>query len=198
MEASAEKSTDEILKESDVVEVYDNVSIIKDSDDYFVKKVSKLSNLVDVDWVNPGSPSRPKNTSGSTLFKKLENGNDGEELSKEDFNGSAKAGERTGLNAFEEIKEISILYVPDLHKLSEPIKAQLWGDLKAHCENQNRFLILDAPSNLADVADIWPPTEAVSKYAAYYYPWIKTYDPLTKDPKIRPSRRSRCWNLCSK
>lgn len=185
-EIETKKALIDILKRSDVVEIFDNISILQEADDYFIKKVSKLSNLVDVAWANIEAPKRPENTSAATLFTALSQGNEGKELCKEDFNGSAKAGERTGLSAFEEIKEISIVYAPDLHKLQPTVMGQLWGDLKAHCESQNRFVILDTPPNLAEVSEIWPPAEAVSKYAAYYYPWIKTYDPLTKDLKFVP------------
>lgn len=92
---------------------------------------------------------------------------------------------KRSLASLKEIDEISILYIPDLHTRTD--KDFLIRDIKSQCEGLgDRFAILDAPPEFSDVSNLWPPNEAISKYVAYYYPWIKIYDPLRKGIKMIP------------
>lgn len=177
-----------LLKRGDlIVEVFDNLSIDKFSPDYFEEKVSNMSNLVDLTWIGSSAPTRPDNTTDYLFIELTNHGSEGNQLSEDDFVGgpAASLGEKTGLTAFKEIDEISILYLPDLYKLNDT--DPLINELRFHCEYlKDRFAVLDAPPNTTDISTLWPPDKGRSKYIAYYYPWIKIFDPLTKDLKLIP------------
>jgi hypothetical protein len=92
--------------------------------------------------------------------------------------------ERSGLLGFEHIDEINIVCAPD-----EAKHPGLTDRIVDHCEDPDlldRFAILqsrstDVPNNIPDLR---PPRD--SKYAAFYYPWIKILDPLTNRDKLIP------------
>ena len=57
------------------------------------------------------------------------------------------------------------------------------GLLTTLCENmKDRFAILQAPPTVTSPND----PSANSKYAAYYYPWLKISDPRTGVPLLIP------------
>ncbi|WP_456434546.1 phage tail sheath family protein [Thermosulfuriphilus sp.] len=105
----------------------------------------------------------------------------------------------TPLEELEKIEDISLVYLP------YPLVSnwdETWGrpfestsydsliqDLIAHCENlMDRFLIIDCPPKQDKMNDAYlkPRSKWDTKYAAYYYPWIKIYDPLSKKIQIVP------------
>jgi hypothetical protein len=100
----------------------------------------------------------------------------------QDYKGKAgtEPGNETGLLAFKEVDDISIVCAPnegDIQGLTDA--------LVAHCElMKDRFAIIQAPQSAGPIGKLMPPTD--SKYAAYYYPWIKVMDPLTQKPKLVP------------
>jgi phage tail sheath protein FI len=49
---------------------------------------------------------------------------------------------------------------------------------------KDRFAIVSAPQAAGDVQNIIPPQD--TSYAAYYYPWIKIYDPMINDQRLIP------------
>jgi phage tail sheath protein FI len=56
-----------------------------------------------------------------------------------------------------------------------------------HCENDKyRFLILDSLRGQAQIGTIDPRAARPSMYAAFYYPWIKVFDPVTGARKLVP------------
>lgn len=82
-------------------------------------------------------------------------------------------GSRKGLAGFEEIDEISILYVPNPKSV-----AGLTEELITHCEKlKDRFAIIDAAQN-SDTSTLDPRSND-TKYAAFYYPWIKVTEAET-------------------
>ena len=88
--------------------------------------------------------------------------------------GSNGPGGRTGLDSFNEFDDISIVCIPDEPKFP----AVLADALVTHCENRkDRFAILQAEQSSINIPKLRPPK--ASKYAAFYYPWIKILDPLT-------------------
>ncbi len=88
--------------------------------------------------------------------------------------------EETGLEGFKQIDDISLVCCPD-----EPNIDGLTGELVAHCENmKDRFAILQSEEGTRENDDLRPPLD--SKYAAFYYPWIKIVDPLTGRRKLMP------------
>jgi len=186
------------LIENAYVEDFVDLSEDPNSPDYYMKKLgdplNNLSNLVYVIESTDG-PERPQLTDGKKFFELLKDGKDTEEsglptLTRDDFRGEidAKPGEKTGLTAFTDIDEISILYVPDIHKVKDDEQQALAGDILTHCETlKDRFAILDVPPNKNDVGGLKITDLArPSKYGAMYYPWIKTNDPLTKTQEMKP------------
>jgi phage tail sheath protein FI len=104
----------------------------------------------------------------------------GVELTLGDYEGVTTPGERTGLAAFTEIPEISIVCVPDENDVPG-----LTDSIVTHCANMSeRFAILQAPQSAGSVPDMEPPVD--STYAAYYYPWIHIIDPDTGIDKLVP------------
>jgi hypothetical protein len=89
-------------------------------------------------------------------------------------------GNRKGLTGFAEIDEISIIYAPDAQAVNG-----LPGALINHCEIlKDRFAIIDATGSFPTIPDIKPRSTNTganaagdTKYAAFYYPWIKVIDP---------------------
>jgi phage tail sheath protein FI len=176
------------LATATVAEVYDNLSGNTDSRDYFGKRINGISALIKIE----GSV-RPPNTDAEKFFDLLAGGLDSSaspltcEPTRDDFLGDpdAQPGQRRGLSAFKEIGEISIVYVPDLHLLDKANASQLINDIVTHCETlKYRFAVLEAFQNTTDLPNLRPPKD--SEYAAFYYPWIKIFDPVTKRPKLVP------------
>lgn len=161
---------------ADVMEVYDNLSPIAASSDYYEKRINDISNLIKVEGIAEGAPGQQAILLG--------NGSQGSNITSADYRGNETAppGERTGLAAFEEVDEINILCVPDEN--SGNLKG-LTDYMVEHCENmKDRFAILQANQSAGDVAKLEPPVD--SKYSAFYYPWIKVIDPVTNNKKLVP------------
>ncbi|MDG3548128.1 phage tail sheath family protein [Methanobacterium formicicum] len=132
------------------------------------------------------TPNTQENIEPSKTPQFLTGGKDGDNLTAPDFKGSDKIGAKTGLTAFEEIDEISIVYAPDIHKLADDTnKEEVMGKIILHCENlKDRFAIFEAFNGSNDIATLRTPKD--TKYAAFYYPWVEIYDPLVKGPNFVP------------
>ena len=157
----------------DVIEIYDNLSPVVTSGDYYEKRINGVSNLIEVGMVKDGQPENQ--------IKLLGNGNQGNNITSADYKGdkAAPPGTRTGLAAFEEVDEINILCVPD------ETSNNLTDYIVEHCENmKDRFAVLQAGQSAGAIAKLEPPND--SKYAAFYYPWIRVIDPITNNKKLVP------------
>ena len=96
-------------------------------------------------------------------------------LSVEDFVGADDGpGQRTGIQALEDIDEIAICAVPGMW--SQTVQSALIE----HCELlRDRFAILDPPDG-EDIDGIGTFRQVLdTEYAALYYPWLVTVDPST-------------------
>lgn len=84
--------------------------------------------------------------------------------------------QRTGIQSFLEISDVSIMAIPGI------IDASVQSALITHCENTaSRFAILDAAENTTSVEDLKKHREQFdTTYAAMYHPWLSTYDALLK------------------
>jgi phage tail sheath protein FI len=187
----------ELIDRASVVEVFDNLSEDPNSSDHYLKKLgdplNNLSNLV----VLSGT-GRPANTDASNFFEALAGGVDATGAppaevplpTRGNFLGDPNAlpGNKQGLTAFTDIDEISIVYVPDIHVVEVAGRETLIDDILTHCETlKDRFAILDAPVNTVNLPGLTITSVArPSKYGAIYYPWIKVFDPLTKQQKLIP------------
>lgn len=80
-------------------------------------------------------------------------------------------GKKTGLFAFEGITDISLVCAPGV---CEPAAQDA---ILSHCEKMRfRVAVLDAPENLEKGIDTMPMPRD-STMGAYYFPWVKMYDP---------------------
>ncbi|MCX2181466.1 phage tail sheath subtilisin-like domain-containing protein [Streptomyces sp. SKN60] len=106
------------------------------------------------------------------------------------------SADRTGFGGLEAFDEISMVAVPDLMAAyerglidAEQVKAVQLG-LISHCELMgDRMAILDPPPglNARDVRKWRQETAGYdSRYAALYYPWIKSFDPATGQTRTVP------------
>ncbi|MGW5421719.1 phage tail sheath family protein [Streptomyces sp. NPDC003943] len=106
------------------------------------------------------------------------------------------SADRTGFGGLEAYDEISMVAVPDLMGAyqqglidAEQVKAVQLG-LIAHCELMgDRMAILDPPPalNARDVRKWRQETAGYdSRYAAVYYPWIKSFDPASGQTRTVP------------
>ncbi len=107
---------------------------------------------------------------------RLGDGKEGE-LTLEDYT--------TYFESLEKNEEISLVYAP----YEEGVYEDLVSRLIAHCEKlMDRFLVIDpAPGKTPNDLLQNPPRDRwESKYAAFYYPWLKVYDPLSQGLKEIP------------
>nr|BFD82397.1 phage tail sheath subtilisin-like domain-containing protein [Streptomyces sp. Xyl84] len=106
------------------------------------------------------------------------------------------SADRTGFGGLEAVDEVSMVAVPDLMAAYqrgaidlEAVKAVQLG-LIAHCELMgDRVAVIDPPPGLnAQQIRVWRQETAGydSKYAALYYPWIKTFDPSSGQSRLIP------------
>ncbi|QWH88417.1 phage tail sheath family protein [Bacillus toyonensis] len=154
-----------------ISEVFDNLSTDNRSKDYYEKRINGISNLIKITAENQ------EEEPSAIDITPLEDGNDGDgNLTLSDYKraDTDKPGERRGLSAFTEIDEISIVYSPNAQ-----VVQGLIDELITHCETlKDRFLIIDSPPNSNEIGNLDPrdPLKTGSrdtKYAAFYYPWIK-------------------------
>ncbi len=165
-----------------VSEIFDNVSVIESSPDYFGKTVNGISNLIKISiqkTVLQGEASSNETSSDAAssaeassetaesdkakpnrlnqIPSSLKGGNDGKGvlLAKEyvrDDPADDMPGKRKGLTAFKGIEDISLIYAPNAYAVPG-----LVGSLISHCENlRYRFSILDAPQASSNVSDLDP------------------------------------------
>lgn len=91
-------------------------------------------------------------------------------------------GQRTGMQAFLENNDASILAVPGI-TIPEVVVA-----LVAHCERmKNRFAVIDMPRDMRKPKELLEYRGMIdSTYAAMYHPWIQVFDKLSNQPAYIP------------
>jgi phage tail sheath protein FI len=191
---SWKKAVGDLLDKADVVESFDDLSITASSPNFFGKvidsrsfliKVTKTSDPDDEDKPDSDLTERPDNT--ATFLFLTGGAQPGSLASLDDFKGdpAADAGKKRGLEAFREVDAINIVYCPDIHWSGIADKQALQNAVKDHCESmKDRFAILDSSQGESVIPRIQNPVD--SSFAAFYYPWIKVYDPLLKDRRLVP------------
>ena len=113
--------------------------------------------------------------SGSELVLTLQGGSNGSVLtaSSDTFLGKDDGpGRRTGLQAFLENSNVSIMAIPGV------TAPEVQASLIAFCENKKScFAILDVPMELKKTNDVANFRDMYdSTYAAMYHPWLEMYD----------------------
>jgi phage tail sheath protein FI len=157
------------------------------SSNYVVTHINALSQLVSVRRRAGFSDSDLDNfpTATAGVGAALSSGDDKlDALTPEDFVGvDAGSGNRTGIQALEDIDEISICMVPNVWS------GTVRSALITHCEVlKDRFAIVDPQDGLS-IEGIRAFREPIdTKYAALYYPWVVVRDPLSRrDVGVAPS-----------
>ncbi len=172
-----------------LIEDFDDLSVDNASDNYYENKVNGISNLVVIEKKTYDDPD-PDDTGEMPAVKDitgLGGGTDGSPVDVTDYqqgNGTLEPGGRQALLALNDIDEVAVLYAPDASKIEG-----LPGALIDACTHlKDRFAVIDAPRGVSDISNaaLSPRDSIETMYAAYYYPWIKVYNPLTKLYKTVP------------
>lgn len=173
------------VKYQDTVEKYEFVSMNVASANFINKKLGK-SNIIYINVAANKEPISPFAIVQKTFASEkdivkvvLKGGLNGtkDALSDADFIGEDKgAGSRTGIQAFLDNNEVSIMAVPGITSPNVQLS------LVAHCEGLgNRFAVLDVPLEKKTVKDVMEHRDIVdSNYCAMYHPWLEVFDPLDK------------------
>jgi phage tail sheath protein FI len=163
-------------REPQITEVYDNLDISNQlSPSSYANQINGISNLIVVAQTGAAAPALPRLTL-------LTGGGDGW-LAPADFEGdpTKQPGQKTGLDAFTEIDEISLLCCPDSYALGN--NDTINNALIDQCEVlKNRFAILSSTWREPLPFGI----SFNSQYAAFYYPWVNVIDPQTGQKVLIP------------
>jgi len=123
----------------------------------------------------------------------LENGHDGFRPEASEYEGvdGGDDGQKSGLNALEDLEDISIVAAPGYsdNGLADysANTAQIMRLLISHAERMRyRIAVLDAPNGAALSEIRGYRSQVDSKYAALYYPWITILDPMSGEETNMP------------
>jgi phage tail sheath protein FI len=186
----ASEVTNANRREPTLLEVYDNLVADKTSIDFYETVISSSSSLIRVRQMDPDVQATPPILGLAMVFTLGAQGTDAP-VALADYQGRQLPAlpdgtvYRTGLSGFKEIDEIAIVVAPEHHQVPE-----LTTEVIAHCtEMRDRFAILHSRpgiDTLNNINNIRPPQDTT--FAAFYFPWIKVFNPLTnQDTRIPPS-----------
>jgi phage tail sheath protein FI len=174
-------------------EILQNLRLHDDRSTSFVETSVRLqSSLVDVITVaavSGGGYSETNlalfPTSPGAEWVDLTSGDDAlDDLTVDDFVGTdGGSGHRTGVQALEDIEEISLVAAPGMWS------ATVESALIRHCEQlRYRFAVIDPRDGLS-IQGIRDFRDAIdTKYAALYYPWLEVRDPsVQRNVVVAPS-----------
>jgi uncharacterized protein len=119
----------------------------------------------------------------------LENGSDGDRPEPKSYAGDATdPKKKTGLAAFEDVSDLSILAAPghSFIRSGNTTDArdaqQVAADLISHCERMKyRVAVLDSHNGQALSEVLAYRGQMDSSYAGLYYPWVHLLDPVTEE-----------------
>ena len=150
-------------REPQLTEVFEDLSTNEKSSSFYERQINDVSTLIKIEQVLPDMPA------AVAAPELLAGGADGAgDLVPADFKGDPadEPGTKTGLDALNEVDEISLLTSPDEHAIANFEIAKALID---QCElRKDRFAILSSLDAAGPIA-----THIIdynSKYAAYYYP----------------------------
>jgi phage tail sheath protein FI len=184
-----------VVSAGDDVEQFEFVSFNPASPDYITNRLSK-SALVNVTYkpvegIFPPMLAFMGDPAGASASVYLSGGTDGNCAGADDgvFIGAGAApGKRTGLEAFVEIANVSIMAIPGITSPAVQLA------LVAQCQNlASRFAVLDMPGSMTKPQDLLTHREIVdSDYAAMYHPWLTIYDAQARKSANIPPSGSIC------
>jgi uncharacterized protein len=128
-----------------------------------------------------------------TVEIELTGGNDGRRPGMTEYEGVAPLDKtfKTGLRALEDLEDISIVAAPgstyDYERSYRRDGRAIMGLLIGHAERMRyRIAVLDSGNgqSIAQVRALRATMD--SKYAAFYYPWVKVLDPITRQEIALP------------
>jgi phage tail sheath protein FI len=137
-----------------------------------------------------GAAKPPPVSTAAWVDVKLGGGTDGSYPVPTDYAGGedATTGAKRGLARFEDLDDVSIVAAPgSSFNRSESDAVAIMGELIAHAEKMRyRIAVLDSinAQGLTDVRSLRAKID--SSYAAFYYPWVRVYDPITQGPLNLP------------
>lgn len=122
---------------------------------------------------------------------RLEGGTDGGLPAAAAYQGVADATAKSGLAAFEDLEDISIVAAPGYsqgYANGNLVRvAQIQAYLISHCERMRyRIAVLDSPDDQTVGGVRAFRGQVDSTHGALYYPWVRVVDPVTEDEMILP------------
>jgi len=173
----------------DIVERFENVSF-NASNASFIENALSKSDLIRIqynplDGVFPPMLAVSGNAASAKDVFALFGGDNGNCKAEDDgiyIGGGDAPGKRSGLEAFLEISNVSIMAIPGITSPAVQLA------LVAQCQNlASRFAVLDMPLAMSKPQDLLTHREIVdSDYAAMYHPWVQVYDQQAKKPAFVP------------
>lgn len=176
------------VRYNDSIEKYAGLSFNPTASNFIVSKMSvsdivKITGSVSDEIGNPVEKILGEGVKNGSIT--LDGGSDGT-ISKVNagtyIGNDGGPGKRTGIQAFIENNQVSMLAVPGI------TTPEVVVGLVGHCENmKNRVAVLDMPQEATKIKDLVKFREMVdSTYAAMYHPWIQVFDRATKKPGFVP------------
>ena len=179
----------------DEFETYETVSFNPQSSDFIENRLSR-SKLIDIqyheiDEIFPPMLALCGDASATKGAFNLAGGSDGSCKAVDDsvYIGTDNGpGKRTGLEAFKEITNVSIMAIPGITSPAVQLA------LVAQCQNlASRFAVLDMPLEATKPQELLEHRSIVdSDYAAMYAPWLQVYDLAAKKPAYIPPSGAVC------
>jgi len=177
-----------VIYDSKTVEVFNNLSKVQTSSDYFVNKINGVSRYITVtdNTVETNMPAFDTYT--------LVGGNSGiSSLNDADYIGINTGSTKTGLQIFRNAEklQINLLAIPGISS------AAVISEMLSLCEDRaDCMAVVDPPRGLTPqtVVDwhngegIWSGSHTAfnSSYGALYWPWVKVYDSYNEIEKWVP------------
>lgn len=160
-----------------VVESFVGLSMKARDARYVVSVVNAASQLVQVESLAAGSPTRTPTRPVAVAQVSLTGGTELPYSSADEhqlFIGDRS--KREGLYALDDAERINLLVLPGVSDTATIT------DAVAYCEERNGFLIVDAPRAVTTPSDMASVLSGTSlpkaDHAAVYYPWIQVADPF--------------------
>jgi phage tail sheath protein FI len=164
-----------------LIEVFDDLVDDPASSNFYELQINEISNLITVKRLAAGLPTP---VAAPTALPNQGTDGNGGVLVPQDFQGDPAAlpGHKSGLDAFTEIDDISLLCSPDAYHFGDNQVNQM---LINQCEIlKDRFAILNSKAS-----EPRPGAWSIafnSKYAGFYYPWVNVINPLSGQRVLVP------------
>src|SRR5215831_6865339 len=148
--------------------------------------------IIDFSSLDP-KVAEKSSDSARAVSLNLTGGNDGALPSESDYEGTtnAQTNDKSGLVAFEDIDDISIVAAPGAtfgYKFDNGVREMaIIGALISHASHMRyRIAVLDAGDDLS-ISEVREQRAKIdSSYAALYYPWVRILDPVTNTEQNMP------------